>query len=240
MSDSWPDDIRGVLNIGTHRCHEYLVYVMLIHNIMIDLNWKLLWKKTKLEKFDVAVCMVFAAIISVLVFVASLTGSGGPYAVKQTLGTSINGSVSNVLHWLESFEKANSFVTFLFWGAVGLVLYIIISSLLSMSKEVAYEQDLGSDDYVHPAAKTSKDIIVAEITNAGMLAIGLIGLVFSFGLVAFGILPTLIVNSRAFALQPTLNNGVGLAAATVVIAAGLCLVWFVARLCMHRRVILDA
>ena len=203
------------------------------------LNWKLLWKKAKLEKFDYTVCAIVGIILALLIVVASLTGTESSYAVKQTLGTSVNEKISNILYWLDSFEMANSVATFLFWGGVGFVLYIGVSAVIGMTKEVSYEQELGSDEYVHPATKSRKDIISAEITGAVLLGACFVLLLATMAIFLFLVLPALVVNARAFTLQPTMQNALSFSAALVVCIASLCLIWFAGKLAMHRRVALD-
>lgn len=206
---------------------------------MIKLNWNLLWKKAKLDTLDVVACVVLGLLAALLVVVASLTSSGSSYAVKESLGTSINQGITSIFYWLDSFAFADNAVTFLFWSGIGLLLYIVVSSGITLTQEVSYEHDLSSDEYVHPNAKSKKQIIVSGVVEAITFALCLLLLVGALALVVFAVLPALIVHGRTLALQPSFPHGLGFAAAIALLIVSLGAVWFAGKLCMHRQLILD-
>lgn len=60
--------------------------------------------------------------------------------------------VSGGLVKLDSFTFTDTVVNFMLWGVVGLVSFSVFQSILRASKYIKYEEEVGSNEYVHPAS----------------------------------------------------------------------------------------
>ncbi len=206
---------------------------------MVKLNWLLLWQKVKVTRFDVVVSGVVALVAAVFIALVALADAGEAATVKATLLSRLNGAVQSVLTWLDGFETTNAVVTFMFWGFVGLVAYGSVMVVAKISQEVRYESELSTDDYVHPARKTNRDIIVAELASTLVKAAVGIFLLVALAVLVFVVLPALIVQVRSAVLQPGLMAWLSALAATVLMAADTCLVTLVTRTLIHHQLLLD-
>lgn len=207
---------------------------------MNPFNWKLFWSRVRPEKFDYIASASIAIVVMVLVVIAAVAESSGSQVIGQTLGASVNTSITNIFFYLDSFEMASSAVTFVFWAGVGLVLYMIVNSIYRISKEVNFEHDLSSDEYVRPVSKNRQDIVQDEILGAIVLLVCLGVLIIGLSLLVFSILPAAILNARAVALHPGVGNLVSVLAATTLLAVSIACVWLIVKAMMHRKALIGA
>lgn len=205
---------------------------------MKTLNWPALWRKSKLGRFEIITCFGLALIAAGLILLTAYA-TADTEAAKQTLMSMLNTKVTRVLYWLDSFEFANSAGTFLFWSMVGVLVYAGIASFFRMSEEVEYEHKLGSPEYVRPKSRTKDDILLAELTNAVVLATGVIVLFLGVLGLLHVILPAFILNVRAVTLQASLANIFELCSSVLILTVALCLVWLTCKLIRHHQSILD-
>ena len=141
--------------------------------------------------------------------------------------------------WLDGFEFTNSIVTFMFWGFIGLVSYTGVNMVLAMSREVSYEHELTSDDYVRPSRKTKRDIVMAEFASAAILGLTALTLMLVAAAVAFVILPALIINVRAATLDLSFENILAAFTAILLLVAGIGALLVGGRLLIHRQLLLN-
>lgn len=205
----------------------------------MKLNWQLLWQKAKLGRFDVLVSVVVALLLTLIIILGAVADSSQNAAVKTTLIGSVNEVVQNTLSWLDSFETTDAAVTFMFWGFVGLVSYGVVNVLGSMRREVEYERELTTDEYVRPVRKTKRDIVLAELVDTLARAVGIVALAFSAGVLLFAILPAAVTNIRLAVFQLSPGTVLTAAAASLLVAAGLCSAIFGLRTLLYHRVLLD-
>lgn len=208
-------------------------------NDMLKLNWRLLWQKSSPKKFDLVLSAIICFAATMFVIIVAIADSSSASLVKQTVGSVLNDKMSSILMWLDGFEFTNSIVTFMFWGFIGLVSYTGVNMVLAMSREVSYEHELTSDDYVRPSRKTKRDIVMAEFASAAILGLTALMLLLVAAAVAFVILPALIINVRAATLDLSFENILAAFTAILLLVAGIGALLVGGRLLIHRQLLLN-
>jgi hypothetical protein len=207
---------------------------------MQTLNLKMLWQKAALTKVDIGWAFAVTVLFAGVTVIFSIIDALDVYGAKRTLTLMIGDKLNTFLTWLDSLELTATVVTFVFWGFVGLIAYSIVNGLLKVRQEIDYEQELTSDEYVRPAARTKGDIVRGEISsNVAFGLTGLIAILMS-GCFVILVLPMVALYSRMLGLQLTAENGAYLAAAVTLLWMTTCAVIWTWKVFIHRHVLFSA
>lgn len=118
--------------------------------------------------------IAFAALLVVLLGNAKgLLNHYGLALSAEVVKSHIGSKVGDGLSKLDHFSLTGSVVTFAIWGVVGLITFSVLQAVLWVSSEVKYEEEVSSDQYVHPAGFSRqgfwRQIFISALMSFGLL-----------------------------------------------------------------------
>lgn len=182
--------------------------------------------------------IVFLSIMILLVGNAKdLLERYGLLSSSQIVKDRLAHGVDHGLTKLDSFRATNGVVTFVVWGAVGLVTFSFVQALLRASNQIRYEKQLSSNEYVHPANFNRRaywrQIVRNGLVSFLLLACLVVALLFYIALM----IPLSFLHARRFLLQPSAAHISELVIGLVVLAASTYIVYALLKITVihHRR-----
>lgn len=119
----------------------------------IDLFRKILPDQTWFIMYGViTLCITVAYNIPAILFATGLSSD------KSGLLYDINRTTQNFVNGLDGLQYTAFVVTFIFWGAIGLLMFLIIQVILRSTTEL-YKEKVFITKYAHPVSYSLKDYI---------------------------------------------------------------------------------
>lgn len=182
------------------------------------------------------VVVAILCLVSVLPTIVTEVGLTG---IKQFLASGFGHWLNQILQAIDKFQMTNTVVTFLFWGAVGMVVYGFVTALLRGIQTANLERELIGGEYVHPANFTKVRFWREEFLRSAIAIITFILFVILLVTVVAGVLPTVIVYLRALIVHPSSSQIVPLATSTLLLLLGNYLTLFSWRLWRCHKILLE-
>jgi hypothetical protein len=150
--------------------------------------------------------------VAIIACIVVLLGNGkmilersGFIASTDLIGQQVSTKAATGLLTLDSFRFTANAVTFVVWGATGLIIYSALHALVRAMRLVAYERDLETQ-YVHPQNFTHRAYWQAIVTDTifGFMLLALLAIIGVLYVIVA--VPTSYIYAQRFILHPTLSN----------------------------------
>lgn len=181
--------------------------------------------------------VAFVALLVVLLGNAKdLLNHYGLASSSKVVQAHIGSKVGDGLGKLDHFSLTTSVVTFAIWGVVGLIAFSVLQAALRVSGEVKYEEEVSSNQYVHPAGFSRqgfwRQIVISALISFGLLL--LLAVVAVLYLVYF--LPHGFTYARRFLLNASLLGVGDLLLGLLIVSVGTYILYFCLKLVIwHHR-----
>jgi hypothetical protein len=183
---------------------------------------------------ELAACGFFAVLLSLAANSAYVLHYYGISEATGVIGSSIGNLVNTGLVRLDSYQLTPTIVTFSVWALVGLFVLSVVHAVARVFGEIAYQHDLTTNHYVHPANFNRRKFLVSTLQNLLASFVAFCAAIALFTLFFLYVLPIGIVYTRVLLLDPSLINALYGLLGVAVLAVGLAFLVFAVRLVAWR------
>lgn len=168
---------------------------------------------SRLETWGVA---FFSLVFVLLGSAHDLLQRYGLISSSHVVHDQLSKGVGQGLQKLDSYSFTQNATTFVVWGLVGLVSFSIFQTVWRASQRLKYEQEVSSNEYIHPANFNRQNYWRTIVVDLGLSLVFTALLLVSLGFYALRALPYATHHVGRFLLQLNLGNLKDLALGLVV------------------------
>lgn len=184
--------------------------------------------------------IVYSIIITVIVLgvavMPTIFDKYNTFGAREVLASDAGGAIGRFLLRIDGLSFTNSVVTFMLWGAIGIVIYGLVSAFVRALARVEQSHELASEKYVHPTSFSRASFWREELlmSASGVLTLVVLGVVIMF--IVLKLLPVAVIHVRS--LITSGGHGIWPAVASIVLLVIVVAVAILSyRLWRHRKIL---